>query len=288
MSLIIIKYKPVYEVTISGEQIGYINNKEEFEKNIEENVKNYQGKNIEKVEMLETPKYELKLIEKSKNTNESEIIVALQKNVKIEYKYYNLEIDGEVIESVNSIEEAETIKSELELDNLTIVKKITENIEEINTHEIEIAKNTIIEKTKNNSETEAIADINGVKIATLPITGVISSRYGVSSRIRSSTHTGLDIAANTGTPIKVIADGTIISAERTGAYGNLVKVDHGNGLESWYAHTSKMYVTEGQEVKAGDVIAAVGSTGNSTGPHLHLEIRINGQHIDPQKYLYNN
>ena len=288
MSLIIIKYKPVYEVTISGEQIGYINNKEEFEKNIEENVKNYQGKNIEKVEMLETPKYELKLIEKSKNTNESEIIVALQKNVKIEYKYYNLEIDGEVIESVNSIEEAETIKSELELDNLTIVKKITENIEEINTHEIEIAKNTIIEKTKNNSEAEAIADINGVKIATLPITGVISSRYGVSSRIRSSTHTGLDIAANTGTPIKVIADGTIISAERTGAYGNLVKVDHGNGLESWYAHTSKMYVTEGQEVKAGDVIAAVGSTGNSTGPHLHLEIRINGQHIDPQKYLYNN
>ena len=64
-------------------------------------------------------------------------------------------------------------------------------------------------------------------------------------------------------------------------------VDHGNGIETWYAHTSKMYVKAGQSVKAGDIIADVGSTGNSTGPHLHLEIRVNGQHVDPQDYLYN-
>ena len=67
----------------------------------------------------------------------------------------------------------------------------------------------------------------------------------------------------------------------------MVKVNHGNNVESWYAHTSKMYVSAGDTVSAGDVIAAVGSTGNSTGPHLHLEIRINGEHINPQKYLYN-
>ena len=109
-----------------------------------------------------------------------------------------------------------------------------------------------------------------------------------SQELRSSTHTGLDIAASTGTPIKVIADGTVTSAQYTGSYGYLVKVEHGNGVESWYAHTSKMYVKAGDEVKAGDVIAAVGSTGNSTGPHLHLEIRINGQHVNPQKYIYNN
>ena len=118
-------------------------------------------------------------------------------------------------------------------------------------------------------------------------TGTISSRYGAVSSIRSSAHTGLDISARTGTPIKVVADGTVTFAAYSGSYGNIVKVDHGNGLSTWYAHTSKMYVTAGQEVKAGDVIAAVGSTGNSTGPHLHFEIRINGNHVNPQNYVYN-
>ena len=197
-----------------------------------------------------------------------------------------MELDGEIIESVNTLEEAEKIKKDLNLEDLIISKKTTENIEEVKTNDIELAKNTILEK-KNIQNDNSIADINGIKIATLPVTGTISSRYGVRSKIRVSTHTGLDIAVSTGTPIKVIADGTVVSAQYTGAYGNLVKIDHGNGFESWYAHTSKMYVTVGQKVSAGDVIAAVGSTGNSTGPHLHLEIRLNGQSVDPQKYLYN-
>ena len=64
-------------------------------------------------------------------------------------------------------------------------------------------------------------------------------------------------------------------------------MNHGKGVETWYAHNSKMYVKVGQKVTAGDTIAAVGSTGNSTGPHLHLEIRVNGVHINPQNYLYN-
>ena len=130
-------------------------------------------------------------------------------------------------------------------------------------------------------------EINGIKIATKPISGTITSRYGESSRLRKSTHTGLDISATTGTDIKAVASGTVTCAKYSGSYGNLVKIDHGNGVETWYGHTSKMYVKVGQEVKAGDVIAAVGSTGNSTGPHLHLEIRLNGVAINPQKYLYN-
>lgn len=129
-------------------------------------------------------------------------------------------------------------------------------------------------------------DVNGIKLANLPVTGTITSRYGVSSRIRSSDHTGLDIAAKKGTPIQVVSDGVVTFAKYNGSYGYLVKVDHGNGVETWYAHTSKMYVSAGETVKAGDVIALVGSTGNSTGPHLHFEIRINGEHVNPQKYLY--
>ena len=81
-------------------------------------------------------------------------------------------------------------------------------------------------------------------------------------------------------------DGTVSSVTSGGAYGNLIKVDHGNGVETWYAHCSKIYSSEGQKINAGEVIAAVGSTGNSTGPHLHLEIRIDGTAVNPQKYLY--
>lgn len=183
--------------------------------------------------------------------------------------------------------------------NLSIAERYTNNEEEVKTTELEVAKQnisttveqTLIEQQKQKEEEERIRnlpEINGIKLAVTPISGTITSRYGVSSRIRKSTHTGLDIAATTGTPIKVVADGTVTFASRNGAYGNLVKVDHGNGVETWYAHTSKMYVTVGQSVKAGDVIAAVGSTGNSTGPHLHLEIRVNGEHVNPQIYLYNN
>ena len=144
-----------------------------------------------------------------------------------------------------------------------------------------------IEKQKEEQERlDSLPSINGIKLAVTPIEGRITSRYGVSSSLRKSTHTGLDIAAVQGTDIHVIADGTVTSASYNGAYGNLVKVDHGNGVETWYAHTSKMLVKKGNTVKAGDIIAKVGSTGNSTGPHLHLEIRINGEHVNPQNYLY--
>ena len=91
---------------------------------------------------------------------------------------------------------------------------------------------------------------------------------------------------STGTDIKVVSSGVVTFAGKSGSYGNIVKIDHGEGIETWYAHCSKLYVQNGEKVEAGDVIAAVGSTGNSTGPHLHFEIRINGETINPQKYVY--
>lgn len=71
-----------------------------------------------------------------------------------------------------------------------------------------------------------------------------------------------------------------------GGYGNLIIIDHGNGITSYYGHCNKLYKKAGTKVTAGDVIAEVGSTGNSTGPHLHFEIRQNGKYVNPQKYLY--
>lgn len=98
-------------------------------------------------------------------------------------------------------------------------------------------------------------------------------------------HEGLDFTAAMGTEIHAAADGIVYAAVRTPAYGNLVKLHHGAGLETRYAHASKLLVKKGERVVKGQVIALVGSTGRSTGPHLHYEIRLNGHPLDPRKYL---
>lgn len=302
IAIILIKYKPMYKVSISGTELGYINNKEALEEMVKENIIEKQEKNVDTIDMKAKPEYELKLVDRTTETKEEEIAETVEQNTDITYKYYDIAINNQVIDSVDTIEEAEELVKQVsnekqeEID-LSIIEKYTEKEEEIQTTELETAKNEIqakvtkkleeIQKEKQEEERiNRMPEINGIKLAYAPITGTITSRYGVSSRIRSSNHTGLDIAAPNGTPIKVIASGTVTHASYQGSYGNLVKVDHGNGLETWYAHTSKMYVKVGEQVEAGKVIAAVGSTGNSTGNHLHLEIRINGQHVNPQKYLY--
>ena len=279
--MLMLKYKPVYAVTIDNTQVGYVVSKDEIEKNIEENILSYNSKNVDTVEL--------------EKTNEQDVLIATQKQMEITYKYYQIALNNNVIETVDAYEDAQNIIDEIKQDeknkdvDLKIIEQTTKNAEEVKTNSVEVAKTTISKAVNNETKTQdsVIGEVQGIKIAVKPISGIITSRYGVSSSIRRSTHTGLDIAASSGTPIKVIADGTVTFAKYSGSYGNLVKVSHGNGVETWYAHTSKMYVTVGQEVKAGDVIAAVGSTGNSTGAHLHLEIRINGNHVNPQNYIYN-
>lgn len=301
IAIILIKYKPIYQVSISGEQLGYVQNKEAFEESLKENAI-VEGKNVDNVVLKTNPEYELKLVDRTLDTNEEELVSEIKEDVVVTYKYYEIAVANQTVETVNTKEEAEELVEQLkenELDNvdLSIIEKYTEEAEEIEATSLEVAKSTIEEKVEQKAEEvqkqkeeqerlDKMPSINGIKLAVQPVSGVITSRYGVSSRIRKSTHTGLDIAASTGTPIKVIADGTVTCASYQGSYGKLVKIDHGNGLETWYGHTSKIYVSVGQKVTAGDVIAAVGSTGNSTGPHLHLEIRINGEHVNPQNYLY--
>ena len=304
IAIIFIKYKPMYKVSISGEELGYVENKQALEETLKEEITENSDKTIEDISLNEEPEYELKLVSRTENTEEKEVVQELKEETTITYKYYEIAVQETVVEKVNTSEEAEELVNEIKEENdseeidLSIVEKYTQNEEEADTSDLEVAKanvqetvQTAIEEIAQQKEEEerwnALPSINGIKLAVTPIEGTITSRYGVSSRLRKSTHTGLDISAVTGTDIKVVADGTVISAGYSGSYGYLVKVDHGNGVETWYAHTSKMYVKKGDTVKAGDVIAGVGSTGNSTGPHLHLEIRVNGETVDPQDYLYN-
>ena len=102
---------------------------------------------------------------------------------------------------------------------------------------------------------------------------------------RSALHTGLDFPSDAGTPILAAAGGVVVTQEYHLAYGNMVEVDHGNNLVTRYAHASKVLVKKGDLVKRGQKIAEVGSTGRSTGPHLHFEVLVDGTYQDPQKFL---
>jgi murein DD-endopeptidase MepM/ murein hydrolase activator NlpD len=97
-------------------------------------------------------------------------------------------------------------------------------------------------------------------------------------------HTGVDISCSHGQPISTGGDGTVLEAGPRGGYGNAVLVDHGDGLATLYAHQSEVAVSPGQQVATGDVIGYVGSTGYSTGPHLHWEVWVNGTPVDPMGY----
>ncbi len=119
---------------------------------------------------------------------------------------------------------------------------------------------------------------------TWPLRGAITSRYGV-PRGRRSHHAGLDIDGDKGDKIHAAAGGRVLEAGRSGRYGKYVLIDHGNDLQTLYAHASRLLVKRGERVDAGEPIALVGRTGNAQGTHLHFELRRAGQPIDPMPYL---
>ena len=115
-----------------------------------------------------------------------------------------------------------------------------------------------------------------------PVAGSVTSGFGWRW---GRMHEGIDIACASGTPVVAAASGTVIQAGWLGGYGNLVVVDHGNGVATAYAHNTSVAVGVGQSVSQGQVVAYAGSTGNSSGPHVHFEVRVNGSAVDPLGYL---
>lgn len=135
-----------------------------------------------------------------------------------------------------------------------------------------------------NESTQKLASIPSI----IPSHGFISSRFGYRTSPFTGTsqlHKGLDIAAPIGTKIIAPADGKVIFAQKDGAYGLSVEVDHGNGIITRYAHMSKFGVKRGDKIKRGDLIGLVGNSGRSTGAHLHYEVIVNGVHTNPMAYI---
>ena len=319
VSVAFIKYRPVYKVTLSGETIGYIESKESIEEKVEKYINDTTG-NIAYRDIASMPEYEFKLVNRAEEVKEKDVMLAIENAVTTTYRTYAITEDDEEKAIVASREEAENIIEELKKDldeNVELklgIKEIFSTELTLNSNEdaknilneIKTAKVTAYEEEKAKAAKAAKAkaaarnlqyslatttteaptgSLEGMSLS-IPVSGTISSRFGSRSSIRSSVHTGLDIACPAGTGIRPVSSGVVTFAAYNGSYGNLIKVDHGNGVETWYAHCSAIYVSVGQAVDTGTTIGAVGQTGNATGPHLHLEIRIGGTPVNPQNYLY--
>ena len=139
-----------------------------------------------------------------------------------------------------------------------------------------------IREAQQRSSVPAVVAPSGSGVLGWPVSGPVTSGFGVRW---GRMHEGIDIAVGEGTPVRAAAAGTVIYAGWMSGYGNLVAVDHGNGLSTAYAHNSSLAVSVGQSVAAGEVVSYSGNTGNSTGPHVHFEVRVNGSAVDPLGYL---
>lgn len=149
-------------------------------------------------------------------------------------------------------------------------------------------KNTSPSGSSAGSAGASVVSGNGTFTHPCPGYTYISSEFGYREQPiagASTNHKGMDFAAPTGTPIYAAASGTVTSASYSGNAGNMIVINHGNGLQTYYMHCNSMYVRAGQTVSKGQNIGAVGSTGNSSGPHLHFQVMQNGTPVNPRNYL---
>ena len=301
IGIISLVYRPMYSVTLNGEFIGYTTNKSKLQKRINEYIENENENNIAFIDIQNLPEYSLCLLKKENKTNDDEIFELVKNSGTTYYEYYVILQKEEEKYYVGTKEDAEYIINELKEKKSTNINDIaytqvhsTELKEFSNKDSVITAlyvKPKVVVAASGYSTysgqriiSSAIpsTEVSGIGLIK-PVSGTITSRFGARA---SGTHKGLDIANSTGTTIAAAAGGTVtFSGWDSHGLGYCVKISHGNGVETVYGHCSKLYVTAGQTVAQGEAIAAVGSTGNSTGPHLHFEIRISERTIDPEKIL---
>ncbi len=301
-------YKPIYSVTLKGEFIGYCEDKSKLQKKINEYMNSGGENNLAFIEIEDLPEYQLCLLKKGITTNDDEIFKKVTEHGIDYYRYYAIMENGEEKLYIRSTDEAEEIIRQLKekcsdnQESLTYIEKYEDQLKDFASVDDAVATLYQEPKVKPNVEVAQKREIINEKVSTSremsnskanlgislikPINGKISSKFGARSSIRSGAHTGLDVAAPYGTPIKAISTGTVVFAGYKGSLGNLVVLSHGNGVQTYYGHCSTITVSVGDKVSQGAVIAKVGSTGNSTGNHLHIEIRVNGVARNPQNYLY--
>lgn len=291
-------YKPTYSVTLDGEFLGYTKDKAGLQYRINNYMQQEAQGNIAFVQIDSMPQYDLCLLKKDIETNDDEIYNKVISQKTTYYKYFALLKDEEEKYYFSSFEEAEEViqklkdKNSANVDKLTVIEKYNNELAEFADVETSVSdlyeKKVIVRASTGGVGASGMNTGRGVDIGiTLvkPAYGTITSRYGLRSR---DNHKGLDIGASYASPIYAAASGTVVVAAYgyNGGYGNYVIISHGNGVQTLYGHCSSLCVEPGEYVSQGQLIAKVGSTGISTGNHLHFEVRVNGVTQDPQTYIY--
>lgn len=304
IALVVLFYSPTYEVSLNGEIIGFTSNKSNLQSKINEYTEEDEENNVAFKQIDAMPTYKLCLLKKDVETNDEEIYKKVIENSTPYYKYYAITEDKKEKYYVSNFEDAEKVLDKLEdkdsanYKKLGILEKYSKELKKFTDVETCVSKlyekKVIIPKTtytvasaSNYSTGSSSAKVDlGISFIN-PAPGIITSRYGSNDSVRDHTHAGLDIAGPYGTPIKAAASGTVTFSGNAGdGFGNYVIISHGNGVTTVYAHCSQLLVYKGQKVSQGEVIAKMGSTGNSTGNHLHFEVRKNGITYNPQNYVY--
>ena len=273
-------YKPAVKTYINGEFVGYFTDEQQFDEvyndlvaekqSIDENVKVY---------LESEPTFEQSYI-KDSVLEEQNVYTNLRAEIKTEYTIYDLVVDGEEMK-FTAEEQAEDYieKLKAEIDNVDAkitVEKVSELEGITSTDRADDILASVIDRNK-------------------PVEPVYEEPVYVSNQYTASVncdywgyygHNGIDLAGSTGTPIYAYMGGTVVFAGwDSSGYGNCVKINHGNGLVTIYAHQSAIYVTAGQVVNAGDTLGGIGMTGWATGNHLHFEVKLNGVSVNPWPYL---
>ncbi|MBZ9637359.1 M23 family metallopeptidase [Clostridium sp. FP1] len=269
-------------------------------KEILNSVKDYYSKeaklnSIKKTDIVNKIKYE-SVVVKIRNLYESSEIVSelIKYNTRAQIPFITVKVVGntskeKAIYPTTIITASSTLMNgvtKIKCEGKEGIKKVTTEIIALNNKTVseKVLKSEIIIPAKNKEIYVGNYKpvIVGLTNMNSPSRGSISSNFGMRW---GKMHKGVDIAASFGAAISAVLDGTVAYAAWQDGYGNVIKINHGGGIETTYAHCSAINVKKGEVVKLGEKIGEVGSTGNSTGPHLHFEVRENGEPKNPQKYI---
>ena len=282
-----IAYYKYYAIAVDNQEKAYLKTFGEAEKVIQE-LKNKKSTNADSLGIVE--KYAKKQVaEKEIETQVSQSETKVADSTTTSDVPVDSDGDSDELPDVKELTEVKLASVDDSINQLYVQAKSTSrSAKNARTSSAGSTSSTYEQRAKivDNSQTGVKTDLGVTLIKSISSGYTITSRFGWRSR---DNHPGLDVAAPKGTAIKAAAGGTVIfagSGSPYGGYGNIVVIQSNSSTAIRYAHCSKIYVRRGEVVEQGQVIAAVGSTGISTGNHLHFEIRYNGKKIDPQKYVY--
>lgn len=306
-------YKPTVKAYIGGKFVGYFSSEQQFDEvyndlvtekqNIDSNVKVY---------LESEPTFETSYTRDSLISNQN-VYTNLRAEMKTEYTVYEVAVDGDNKMKFDTKDDAnkyaDSLKTEVSKLNVEVKEEKVEDKGEITSIEradvilkdivdrnkpVETPKATITANSSNTTKSNTNSSSNVQKAETIGATSVQPTGGGVwptvNRRINCqymgySGHTGIDLGGAIGTAIYAYKSGTVSFAGWGSGYGLHVKIDHGNGMTTYYAHCSELFVSVGQQVTEGQMIAKIGMTGYTTGPHLHFEVRFNGVPTNPYPYI---